>query len=212
MNKKLNKQDQRKIAILDRLVAHYGEQHWWEDENWVRDGVSMILIQQSTQENVEKALDNLAPYLSLNALRALSTDELQTRIRPAGFYKQKSAYLQNWLAFFAQHGDDLTAYARFSTPELRQMLLTVKGVGLETADCMLMYLFQRKAFVADAYARRLFARLGFEYADYAKMQADFHHLTDHATLQECKEWHACIDIHGKHFRKGKAGDEGFLSG
>lgn len=182
-----------------------------EDENWVRDGVSMILIQQSTQENVEKALANLAPVMSLQGLRKLSVDELQEQIRPAGFYKQKAAYLQNWLAFFAKYGDEPTAYNRFATPELREMLLSIKGVGAETADCMLMYLFQRKTFIADAYALRLFARLGFgEYENYPSMRNDFQHLTDHVTLKQCKEWHACIDVHGKRFRKGLVSEESFL--
>lgn len=42
------------------------------------------------------------------------------------------------------------------------------------------------------------------------MQADFAHLTNHASLKQCQEWHACIDIHGKHFRKAKDLDESFL--
>ncbi len=203
----------KQLALLNNLVAHYGEQHWWEDENWVQDGVSMILIQQSTQENVEKALDNLAPFMSLQGLRALRLEELQTHIRPAGFYKQKANYLQNWLAFFAKNGDDLTAYRHFSDEQLRKMLLEIKGVGEETADCMLMYLFGRKAFIADAYAIRLFARLGLgDYKNYRTMRQDLQPLTAHATLQQCKEWHACIDVHGKHFRKGLVEDEQFLCG
>lgn len=171
----------------------------------------MILIQQSTQENVEKALANLAPFMSFEGLSALSTAELQALIRPAGFYKQKAGYLQNWLAFFAENGTDLSAYADFPTPELRRMLLDIKGVGLETADSMLMYLFGRKMFIADAYALRLFGRLGFgAYKNYAAMQAEFQHLTEQASLKQCKEWHACIDVHGKYFRKKQVTDEGFL--
>lgn len=141
--------------MLNKWVVHYGEQYWWKDENWVRGGISMILIQQSPQENVGKVLDNLESVMSLQGLRTES-DELQERIRPAGGYKQKTAYLQNWLAFFAKNGDDLTSYDRFSTSELRKMLLSIKGVGAETANCMLMYLFRRKIFIADAYTIHLF--------------------------------------------------------
>lgn len=205
------KTTKQKLTVLNNLVAHYGEQHWWEDLNWVRDGVSMILIQQSTQENVEKALDNLSPFMNLPALRNLALEDLQELIRPAGFYKQKANYLQNWLAFFAKNGENLTAYQRFSDTELRKMLLAIKGVGAETADCMLMYLFQRKVFIADVYAIRLFERLGFgEYKNYEAMRKDFQHLTKQATLKQCKEWHACIDVHGKHFRKNLVTDEQFL--
>ncbi len=83
------KTDKQKLAVLNKLVAHYGEQHWWEDENWVCDGVSMILIQQSTQENVEKALDNLKSVMNLQGLRTLEADELQERIRPRDFTNKK---------------------------------------------------------------------------------------------------------------------------
>lgn len=62
----MNKQDEKIIAVLDKLVEHYGEQNWWPGENWAADGVSMILIQQSTQENVEKVLANLAPFMTLD--------------------------------------------------------------------------------------------------------------------------------------------------
>ena len=65
------KDDEHKIRILNKLVEHYGYQNWWEDENWLKDCVSMILIQQSTQQNVEKALNNLTPYLNLDDLNSL---------------------------------------------------------------------------------------------------------------------------------------------
>ena len=47
-----------------------------------------------------------------------------------------------------------------STPQdvLRRELLTIKGIGPETADCILLYAAQQPAFVVDAYTRRVLTR------------------------------------------------------
>ena len=203
--------DQQKIRVLNKLVEHYGHQNWWEDDNRLKDCVSMILIQQSTQQNVEKALLNLAPYFSLQQLEQLDIGTLETLIRPSGFFKQKAQYIKNLVAFFLAHGADLDAFEQFSTAELRQKLLAVKGVGSETADVMLLYIFNRKVFIADNYAMRLFQRLGWgEYKNYEAMKKAVNHLVDEISLKQCKEWHACIDVHGKTFRLNAGLDESFL--
>ncbi|MDU8924259.1 endonuclease III domain-containing protein [Pasteurellaceae bacterium LIM206] len=204
--------DRRRLNVMNALVEHYGEQCWWESEDWLADWVSMILIQQTTQANAEKALTNLSGVLSVEWLHNVTLDELQQRIMPAGFYKQKANYLKNLMIWFAKFKFDLAACHTLPTAELRRELLAIKGVGEETADSMLMYIFARKAFIADQYALRLFRRLGLgNYPNYNKMRQDFNRLTEHASLKQCKEWHACIDVHGKVFRMNPGLDESFLS-
>ena len=77
----LNKIEQ----ILEKLRIHYGEQNWWNSENRLADWVSMILIQQTTAQNAINALCQLEEILTLEQLLAVSDEELQCRIRPAGF-------------------------------------------------------------------------------------------------------------------------------
>lgn len=67
-------------TALHRLVDHYGHQGWWESEHYLADVVSMVLIQQTTQHNMEKALENLKPHLSLDTLLAMEQSELETLI------------------------------------------------------------------------------------------------------------------------------------
>lgn len=208
----LSAHDRRKLTVLNRLVDHYGEQNWWESKDRLADWVSMILIQQTTQSNAEKALANLTGILSIKWLSEVTPEELERRIRPAGFYKQKARYLKNLIQWFEKFGFSHARCNALPTDQLRKELLGIKGVGTETADSMLMYIFGRKAFIADQYAIRLFARLGFgEYANYQAMREDFMHLTEYATLKQCKEWHACIDVHGKACRLNKKLDESFLT-
>ncbi|PXW91060.1 DNA-3-methyladenine glycosylase III [Streptohalobacillus salinus] len=193
------------------MVDHYGHQNWWEHDNKIADWVAMILIQQTTEQNANRALDNLAPYLSVDQLREMSLEALQTHIQPAGFYKQKSNYIKALMNWFHAHGRSLDKFDHYSTTELRKELLTIKGVGDETADAMLLYIFNRKVFIADQYAMRLFDRLGFgHFNKYAVMRAAFNHLVKDISLKQCKEWHAAIDVHGKAFRKNKQLDETWL--
>jgi endonuclease-3 related protein len=46
------------------------------------------------------------------------------------------------------------------TQKLREELLTVYGIGPETADSILLYALEKPVFVIDAYTRRIFARIG----------------------------------------------------
>ncbi|MFD1902255.1 endonuclease III domain-containing protein [Enterococcus termitis] len=205
------KTDKQKIKLLNNLVEHYGYQYWWEQENRLADWVSMILIQQTTEKNANKALANLEPYLSVEKLSAIDLEKLQELIRPAGFYKQKSNYIKALIHWFIAHGADLETFRSYSTEELRKELLKIKGVGGETADAMLLYIFERNVFIADQYAMRLFTRFGYgPYKNYEGMRKEFNHLTEQIPHQLCKEWHAAIDVHGKHFSKNKKMDESFL--
>ena len=201
----------RIITTLERLRRHYGEQRWWCQENRLADWVSMILIQQTTQQNAEKALAGLADVLTPAALAALPLEALQARIRPAGFYKQKSVYIKELVQWFIDKGGDIAAFTEVPTAALRTELLTLKGVGQETADAMLLYIFGRKVFIADRYALRLFQRLELSTAgDYSTLRAECMPLLDDVSLRTAQEWHAVIDEHGKAFRKNPQLDESWL--
>ena len=206
------KTDFDKIQVLNKLVAHYGIQNWWEDNNRIKDWVSMILIQQTTEKNAKRAIANLSGFLTVNQLLEMEIEALQDRIRPAGFYRQKSIYIKELIHWYDQHGQNLEKFSEFSTPELRKKLLSIKGVGPETADAMLLYIFERNVFIANTYAIRLFNRLGFgDYKNYAALRKDFNHLTEGVPHELCKEWHAAIDVHGKAFTSSKGTlDEAWL--
>lgn len=201
----------RVFSVLEQLRLHYGEQRWWCSENRLADWLAMILIQRTTQGNAEKALAGLADVLTLEALLALDEAALQARIRPAGFFRQKSVYIRALLNWFAAQGGDLAAFAGTPTDVLRRELLSLPGIGNETADAMLLYMFGRKVFIADSYALRLFQRLGLSDArDYQHLRAQCMPLMEGITLHTAQEWHAVIDEHGKAFRKQPQMDESWL--
>ena len=206
------KTDNEKIRVLNLLVSHYGIQYWWEDENRIKDWVAMILIQRTTERNCNLALANLEGYFTANELLEMDLEFLQELIRPAGFYKQKSVYIKELMEWYHGHGQSLDQFKTESTEAIRLELLSIKGVGPETADAMLLYIFERNVFIADTYAMRLFNRLGFgEYTSYAQLRKDFNHLAVKVPHNLAKEWHAAIDVHGKAFGRSRGTlDESWL--
>jgi len=201
----------QKAKVFNKLLAHYGKQHWWNDPNRITDWISMILIQQTTQENTEKALANLEGNLSVEALHAMELNTLQEYIRPAGFYKQKSTYIKALMEWYVAHGASLQKFEAIPTEELRKELLSIKGVGEETADAMLLYIFERKVFIADQYAIRLLNRLNLSTAQtYKALREECMPLVAEIPLETCQEWHAVIDVHGKAYRKGFTNEQWLL--
>ncbi len=146
--------------LFDLLFAIYGEQHWWPSKSGTRWEIvaGAVLVQNTAWCNVEKALANLevADRMSPESVLALPDDELRELIRPAGFFKAKCAYLKAAAAFFLSHEADFLKSA--DIPALRRQLLSVKGVGEETADDILLYAFKKPVFIIDAYTRRVAAR------------------------------------------------------
>ncbi|WP_448588370.1 endonuclease [Thermocrinis sp.] len=182
------------------LLKAYGYQNWWPvDKNYhqakgtdPRDEiiVGAVLTQNTAWKNVEKALENIKKEgeLSLRFIREVAQDELARLIRPSGFYKLKAERLKNVASFF----DPTDMVERVS----REELLSLRGVGKETADAILLYAGNRLTFVVDAYTRRLFKRLYNidESYDYIKSLIE-ENIPRELTLY--KEFHALIDYHAK---------------
>ena len=196
------KQEEIQEPLL-RLCKHYGEQNWWQSDNKIEDLVSTILIQRTTEKNAKLALAGLMDVMTVEGILALPLEELQERIRPAGFFKQKSQTIKGLLIWLREVGG-FEVLSKIGTEELRKQLLELKGIGPETADVLLLYLFDRPVFISDEYARRLFRRLGFGNFDtYNEMHAVYGNVLEALTLRQCQEIHAVIDGHGKAFGKSK---------
>ena len=142
------------------LLDCYGPQKWWPCQTGARWEIiaGAILTQNTAWTNVEKAIGNLlsADVMSPERVLATTDTELQELIRPAGFFKQKCAYLKAMAAFMLERESAFEQSA--DVWALRKELLAVKGVGRETADSILLYAFNKPIFVIDAYTRRIAER------------------------------------------------------
>ncbi len=125
--------------------------------------VGAILTQSAAWQNVEKAITNLKANkaLSPEALRRLTLSEIAMLIRPCGYYNAKALKLKSLAHWLGEHyDDDLDELFAQDTDCLRQQLLSIHGVGQETADSIVLYAANKPIFVIDAYTRRIVSRVG----------------------------------------------------
>jgi endonuclease III related protein len=148
-------------AYYQTLFRAWGPQHWWPAQSRFEVIVGAYLTQNTAWTNVEKAMANLraARVLTVSGVRRTSLAELEQLVRPAGYFRQKAMRLKLFVAFLDRRykGSLEKLFAR-PTEELREELLSLNGIGPETADSILLYAGNHPVFVVDAYTRRILAR------------------------------------------------------
>ncbi|KLT19978.1 endonuclease III domain-containing protein [Neobacillus vireti] len=183
--------------IYNKLYKHYGPQGWWPAETPFEMMIGSILVQNTSWRNVDKALDNLKPFLKPEAIDKLSIDELAQLIRPSGFFNIKASRIKSYMEWFKTYNYDIPLIKEVDRHKLRTELLSIKGIGPETADVILLYAFDIPIFVVDAYARRIFYRLGYDMPasyDTFRKQVENEIPRD---LAQYNEFHALIVEHAK---------------
>ncbi len=187
-------------SIYRILLDNHGHQYWWPGDTPFEIIVGAVLTQNTAWVNVEKAIENLKQegVLGLNHLLSLEEERLAGLIRPSGYFNVKARRLRN-LCRFIQEVGGVEALDVLDTDALRRELLTVNGVGPETADDILLYAYQRPVFVIDAYTRRLFSRLGVISGDesYEELRLGFQGSLG-LKVEIFKEYHALIVRHAKY--------------
>lgn len=189
------------LEAYDRLFDRYGPQHWWPAEDSFEVIVGAILTQAAAWANVEQAICRLKAAIPLTpaALRDLPLDRLATLIRPCGYYNAKAAKLRAFVERLgSRHNDNLDQLFALDIGDLRQELLSIHGIGEETADSIILYAARKPIFVIDAYTKRIVGRLGLapESNSYSAFQRLF---AENLPQEEAlfNEYHALLVRHAK---------------
>lgn len=199
--------------IYKILHKEYGPQGWWPVNGMYNKSdfsiprnkkeqfeiiLGTILTQNTSWKNVEKAIANLQDKNLINPAKILKVNKkvLAQAIKPSGYFNQKTERLKIVADFFLRNKD----LNKLSVNNLREKLLQVKGIGLETADSIILYVFNKPSFVIDLYTKRIFSRIGIcrQETRYEELQDLFHkNLEKDANL--FNEYHALIVEHAKRF-------------
>lgn len=189
-------------TVYQKLFDRYGPQHWWPAETTFEVMVGAVLTQNTAWGNVEKAIVNLKAADALNpeAILCAGQNTLAEWLRPSGYFNIKAQRLRNYCEWYLAQ-DGFAGLNSLDDNALRHAVLTVNGVGPETADDILLYAFERPIFVIDAYTRRIFSRLGLLEHDhgYETLRHYFEHGLRKASNRVAlfNEYHALIVIHAK---------------
>jgi endonuclease-3 related protein len=195
------------LDLYDRLYQHFGPSHWWPGESSLEVMVGAILTQNTAWSNVEKAIRRLKAEGALSAsfLHQVDQGVLSEWIRPAGYYRLKAGRLKNFINFYVGEYQGQVKKIKEQPMEiLRSQLLSVKGIGPETADSILLYALEMPTFVVDAYTHRIFSRhqLIDEQIGYEELRAYFmDRLPSDPSLYN--EYHALLVRLGKEYCKKK---------
>ena len=192
------------IALYSELDQAYCSSQDWPGGNWPASrkfeprqfevSAGAVLTQNTSWTNVEKALDGLvgASLTSAEAIAACSTGDLEEAIRPSGFYRQKGVRLKLLARQIIDFPGDF--YSEVS----REQLLSLSGIGPETADSILLFACGRPHFIVDAYTRRICNRYGLlaEGLSYEEVKTFFErHLPKN--VPRYRKFHAFLVEHAK---------------
>jgi endonuclease-3 related protein len=185
--------------LYHTLLDHFGYQNWWPvDLEYHKKHhldpkdeviIGAILTQNTSWKNVEKALSNLKNNnaLSLKAIKHMDIGLLKELIRPSGFFNRKAEILKQ--------------ISTMDKKPSRDELLSIKGIGKETADSILLYAYHEPFFVIDAYTKRIVFRLfGYEFNEYDEY-ASFISSHIEKNVDIYKEFHALIVAFAKNYCK-----------
>jgi len=151
------------LKIFQKLLEQYGPRKWWPARTRFEVIVGAVLTQNVTWKNAKKAVDNLkkAGLLSPIAISLANHKEVAERIISSRYYNQKAKKLKEFSLFLMKkHAGSLNKLFSGEMEDLREELLKIKGIGKETADCILLYAGKMPSFVSDAYTKRFLDRYG----------------------------------------------------
>ncbi len=189
--------DKRLLELYQQLQAEHGNLRWWPADTPFEVALGAILTQATAWRNVEKALDNLkaADAFTPEQIHAISQDELEKLVHPSGYFRMKAKKVRAFVNHIVER--PMAVMFEQDVPELRKELLSIYGVGPETADSIILYAAEKPSFVVDTYTYRLISRLGWVEGNfhYERLRTLFMDNLPH-DVNLFNEYHALIVRHG----------------
>ncbi|MBI2659555.1 endonuclease III domain-containing protein [Candidatus Woesearchaeota archaeon] len=210
------------FSVYNKLYFHFGPQHWWpvtekgnfhptysggpkNEKQQLEVCFGSILAQNTSWKNAEKVIVELNKHslFDVKKIIKIGAKKLAQIIRSSGYHNQKAKKLKNFCDFLLNKYDGkLNLLFKNDIAELRKQLLSVNGIGPETADSIILYAAKKPIFVIDAYAKRIANRLGYKEQRYDELQNLFmENLPNSEKL--FNEYHALLVELGKDICKKK---------
>jgi len=213
---------QNPYILYKILLERFDNQNWWpmdikyheknKSDQRFEIIIGAILTQNTAWSNVEKALDNLKSknMLEIKKISDADINILKNLIKPSGFFNQKANRLKNIACYLHEnYNDNLDTFFNRNIKEIRNELLSLNGIGPETADSIMLYAGNLPTFVVDAYTKRLCKRLPLktgllydEIQDYFQEQIK-KRCNEKEIPQIYNELHALIVVQAKKYCKKK---------
>ena len=130
------------------------ELHDAEDRGPFSILIGTILSARTRDENTAKVVRELfATYGTPPELAAAEISDVERLIKPIGFYRVKARRIIEVARIISEEYDGVV-------PDDIQRLTSLPGVGRKTANCVLVYAFEKPAIPVDIHVHRISNRLG----------------------------------------------------
>ncbi len=221
-------------ALYKVLLSHYGKQLWWpvtepgqtipsykprkrlSGRQKLEICIGAILTQNTDWKNVMKALENLnrAGMMDCGKIAGARQQSIATLVKPSGYYNRKAKKVKAFCKYLQKkYNGSISKLLSKPIEELRSELLSLHGIGNETADDIILYAAEQPSFVVDAYTTRFVKRFfGRTAIDYVEVKGFFEQQLP-KDAQLFNEFHALLVEHGKRYcRREPQCGECFLAG
>ncbi|MGB9703789.1 MAG: endonuclease III domain-containing protein [Candidatus Micrarchaeales archaeon] len=185
--------------IYKILLKNFGFQNWWPAKTKFEIIVGAILTQQTSWKNVEKAIQNLRKnkMLSKEKIKKAKIKEIEKLIKNVNFYKTKARRLK----LLVKEMEKIERIKnKKNKEEIKKRLLSLKGIGEETAEVLMLYYFNQLDFVIDSYTLRIFERI-YKRKFRRNELKELIQKSIPRSLRIYKDFHAQLDELGKRFCK-----------
>ncbi|MDW8045638.1 MAG: endonuclease [Nitrososphaerota archaeon] len=189
--------------VFDILYQHYGKQNWWPGESKLEIVIGAILVQRTNWRNAAKGIQILKKnnLLEIDRLASIDSDKLKELIKPIGLAEGKAKCI-NELCKYLMDKCSNSLDELLNKDDARELLLSIRGIGSETADSILLYAADRATVPIGEYTRRILSRVGvtLNSNNYKEWQRSILNALP-KDVQIYKEFHAVFVAHGKNLCK-----------
>lgn len=212
------------LEIYNMLLKEYGPQGWWpvtprtcnidpkpiyglkasSEKQKLEIIFGAVVVQNTAWKNAEKAIINLYKndLIDINNIIKIDNEKLSSIIKSAGYYNEKAKKLKNVSLFLKKY--PIKVLQKMDLKKARELLLSVNGIGPETADSIMLYTLEKPIFVVDAYTKRILVGLNLieDDASYDEIQ-DLFMKNLKLDVKMFKEYHALLVEHTKRYYSTK---------
>ena len=148
------------ISILER---EYGPLEWNPKKRHIEVLIETILSQHTSDLNSHRAFKSLVgTFGSWQNVASASVEHIAQSIKCGGLATVKAVRIKQILQGIRDEQDNLSLdfLESMSTTEARDYLISLPGVGLKTASCVLLFSLGRPSLPVDTHIFRIAKRLG----------------------------------------------------
>ena len=159
----LDEQRQQVRYITQNLEATYGIPRNARPEDPLNELILTVLSQSTSDTNSHRAFQSLkSRFPDWEAVRRARPTTIAAAIKSGGLANVKSVVIKNVLNEIKQRrGDlDLSFLRKVPLAEAKDFLISLRGIGPKTANCVLLFACKRSVFPMDTHIFRITRRLG----------------------------------------------------